>query len=315
MTHPDTPRPSSIRIGTRGSQLARWQSEWVADRLRAAHPGLRIELVEIKTQGDRDRVSPLSAIGGLGLFTKEIQKALLDDRVEVAVHSLKDLPTRGPEGLVLGAVPPREDPADALIAPLYKTLEALPKGARVGTGSQRRKAQLLHSRPDLTVVELRGNVGTRLAQALEGKLDAVVLAAAGLKRLGLDGHVTDRLAPPRFLPAIGQGALGIECRADDVYIRSLLVHLDDAETHAAVAAERRVLFDLEGGCTIPLAAWARRVDGLLRLDAAVFRLDGSDRAFASEDGDPADPEELGRRVAAILRDLGADRILRGGGDL
>ena len=216
-----------IRIGTRGSRLARWQAEWVAGRLRALHPGLHVDLVEIKTQGDRDRNSPLAAIGGLGLFTKEIQRALADSAVEVAVHSLKDLPTRGPAELTLGAVPPREESADALIAPAHRSLDNLPAGARVGTGSLRRRAQLLFLRPDLEVVGVRGNVETRLNKALGGELDGVVLAEAGLRRLGLDGHVTERLGPPEFLPAVGQGALGIECRLDDESTIALLAPMDD----------------------------------------------------------------------------------------
>src|SRR5262245_63277077 len=180
-------------------------------------------------------------MGGLGLFTKEIQRALLDGVVDVAAHSLKDLPARGPEGLTLGAVPRREGLADALVAPRFRTLDALPDGASVGTGSLRRRAQLLHLRPGLNVVGLRGNVETRLNQALGGALDAVVLAEAGLKRLGLDGHVTERLGPPRFLPAVGQGALGIECREDDAETRALLAPLDDPPTRLAVLAERRAL--------------------------------------------------------------------------
>lgn len=300
----------AIRIGTRGSQLARWQAEWVAGRLRALHPGLHVELVEIKTQGDRDRNSPLAAIGGLGLFTKEIQRALVDSAVEVAVHSLKDLPTQGPEGLVLGAVPPREDAADALIAPTHRTLAALPPGATVGTGSLRRRAQLLHARPELRVVGVRGNVETRLNQALDGTLDAVVLAEAGLRRLGLDRHVTERLGPPGFLPAVGQGALGIECRGDDASTLALLAPLDDPGTHRAVRAERRTLAELEGGCMVPLAAWARELDDRLTLSAAVFHPDGLERVFASESGPRDDPDGLGRLVAQALRDQGADRLLR-----
>ena len=305
-------KPTPIRIGTRGSRLARWQAGWVADRLRALHPGLAVELVEIKTQGDRDRDSPLAAIGGLGLFTKEIQRALLDSAVEVAVHSLKDLPTRGPEGLVLGAVPPREDPADALIAPTYKTLDALPAGATVGTGSLRRRAQLLHLRPDLTIVNVRGNVETRLNQALRGTLDAVVLAEAGLRRLDLEGHVTERLGPPRFLPAVGQGALGIECRRDDAETRARLAPLDDPTAHRAVVAERTTLAELEGGCMVPLGAWAgESADGLtLTLTAAVFDTDGRERISATLQGPGDDPETLGRRVAKALRDQGADRLLQ-----
>ena len=306
-----SPTHGTIRIGTRGSHLARWQSEWVADRLRAHHPGLTVELVEIKTQGDRDRNSPLAAIGGSGLFTKEIQRALAEGLVEVAVHSLKDLPTSGPEGLTLGAVPPREDVADALIAPGAKTLDALPDGATVGTGSLRRRAQLLHARPDLKVVGVRGNVETRLNKALLGELDAVVLAEAGLRRLGLDGHVTQRLGPPGFLPAVGQGALGVEYRSDDEATRGLLQVLDDPTTHRAVVAERRVLAELEGGCMIPLAAFARDVDGLLSLDAFVLDPDGRERVAASETGPIDDPDALGRRVAKALRGQGADRLLRG----
>jgi hydroxymethylbilane synthase len=304
------PQPAAIRIGTRGSPLARWQAEWVAERLRALHPGLAVELVEIKTQGDRDRNTPLAAIGGLGLFTKEIQRALLDAKVEVAVHSLKDLPTRGPEELILGAVPPREDAADALIAPVHRTLDALPSGATVGTGSLRRRAQLLHLRPDLNVVSLRGNVETRLNQALQGKLDAVVLAEAGLRRLNLEGKITERLGPPRFLPAVGQGALGIECRRDDEATRAYLAPLDDPATHRAVLAERSALAELEGGCMIPLGAWARATDDGLALDAAVFDPDGRERLFASLSGPPDDPEALGRRVAEVLRAQGAERLLK-----
>ena len=299
-----------LRIGTRGSPLARWQADWVADRLRAAHPGLEVVLVEIKTKGDRDRNSPLAAIGGLGLFTKEIQRALVESAVEVAVHSLKDLPTEGPAGLILGAVPEREDVADALIAPTYRTLGAMPEGATIGTGSLRRRAQLLHLRPDLQIRDLRGNVETRLNRALQGDLDAVILAAAGLRRLGLDGHVTERLGPPRFLPAVGQAALGIECRADDRATRALLDALNDPETHRAVRAERRALAELEGGCMIPMGAWGREVGDRLVLDAAVFDPEGRECLSASLDGPRDDPEDLGRRVAESLRGQGAERLLQ-----
>lgn len=316
MTYPSQPSRRLVRIGTRGSRLARWQADWVADRLRTLHPGLEVILVEIKTLGDRDRTSPLSSIGGLGLFTKEIQRALLDGLVEIAVHSLKDLPTRGPEGLILGAVPPREDPSDALIAPIHRTLEALPHGARIGTGSLRRRGQLLHARHDLTVVDLRGNVETRLAAARDGGLDAVVLAEAGLHRLGLDSHITQRLGPPRFLPAVGQGALGIECRADDAETRVLLAPLDDPATHRAIRAERRLLFQLEGGCSMPLAAWAREASTpgrddapRLWLDAAVFKTDGPGKIAVCLSGPIDAPEELGSRAAEGLRQLGAEDFL------
>jgi hydroxymethylbilane synthase len=318
----------TIRIGTRGSRLARWQAEWVADRLRGSHPGLAVELIEIKTQGDRDRNTPLAAMatGGTGLFTKEIQRAVVDGSVAVAVHSLKDLPTQGPAGLVLAAVPPREDVADALIAPTHRTLDALPPGARVGTSSPRRRAQLLYRRPDLDVMTLRGNVETRLNQALDGRLDAVVLAWAGLHRLGLDRHVTDRLAPPEFLPAVGQGALGIECRHDDADVLALLGALDDPATHRAVRAERAALAELEGGCIIPMAAWARDVGGeiggqdtsesqpelsgpALAIDAIVLDPDGRERVAVSLRGPRDDPDGLGRRAAQVLRDRGAEPLL------
>lgn len=307
MTSPASPR--TIRIGTRGSRLARWQAEWVASTIRERSPGLGVVLVEIKTHGDRDRNSPLAAIGGMGLFTKEIQRALADGEVDVAVHSLKDLPTQGPGGLVLGAVPEREDVADALIAPEHRRLESLPAGAKVGTGSLRRRAQLLHARPDLEVVAVRGNVETRLNMALDGKLDAVVLAWAGLHRLGLHDRATQRLEPPTILPAVGQGALGIECRGDDAPTRSLLALLDDPRTHAAVVAERRALAELEGGCMIPMAAWGRLDEGRLHLDATVFDPEGRSRISASLDGDPDNPDDLGRRVAQALRDQGAVAIL------
>lgn len=303
-------RSGRLRIGTRGSQLARWQSGWVADRLRELHPGLDVELVEIKTQGDRDRNSPLSVIGGTGLFTKEIQRALLDGSVDLAVHSLKDLPTDGPSDLVLGAVPEREDVADALIAPVYKSLAELPLGATVGTGSLRRRAMLLHARPDLKVVGLRGNVDTRLKRASDGTLDAVVLAAAGLRRLGLDQHVTQWLTAPEFLPAVGQGALGIECRAEDTETQGFLAPLNHEPTRQAALAERECLNVLGGGCLIPLGAYARAgTQGVLRLSAAVLDPDGKVRLDAESEGPATEPLALGSRVAALLKDQGADRIL------
>jgi hydroxymethylbilane synthase len=315
---------SAIRIGTRGSHLARWQAEWVADRLRGLHPGLDVELIEIKTQGDRDRNTPLAAMatGGTGLFTKEIQRAVGDGSVDVAVHSLKDLPTQCSAGLILAAVPLREDVADALIAPRHRTLDALPTGARVGTSSPRRRAQLLYRRPDLEIATLRGNVETRLNQALAGRLDAVVLAWAGLKRLGLERHVTHRLEPPEFLPAVGQGALGIECRHGDAAVLALLQALDDPATHRAVRAERAALAELEGGCIIPMAAWARDVEGdesagegqpdgpAMAIDAVVFDPDGRERVAASLRGPRDDPDGLGRRAAQVLRDRGAEPLLK-----
>jgi hydroxymethylbilane synthase len=315
MTSAVASKPKILRIGTRGSRLARWQAEWVAGELHRHHQGLSVEMVEIKTHGDRDRNSALGAIGGTGLFTKEIQQAVLDRSVDIAVHSLKDLPTRGPLELVLAAVPPREAVADALIAPVHRTLGGLPAGARVGTSSLRRRAQLLHLRPDIAVVTLRGNVDTRLSQALDGKLDAVMLAWAGLHRLGLDHHVTERLEPPVFLPAVGQGALAIECRKDDPATRKLLASLDDPATHRAVLAERSVLAELEGGCTLPMGAWARDIsEGAgasqqLALDAVVLDPDGSSCARVAVTGSRADPIALGQQAARLLRTRGADALL------
>jgi hydroxymethylbilane synthase len=309
---------STIRIGTRGSRLARWQADWVAERLRRLNPRLRVELIEIKTHGDRDRNSPLAAIGGVGLFTKEIQRAVRDGSVDVAVHSLKDLPTKGLDELLLAAVPAREDAADALISPEYQTLVGLPQGARVGTGSPRRRAQLLFLRPDLQVTSLRGNVETRLNQALDGRLDAVMLAWAGLHRLGLERHITQRLDPSEFLPAVGQGALGIECRGDDVVTIAVLQPLDDSMTRRAVLAERAALAALEGGCTLPMAAWARDVEGdetdpgvpALAINAAVFDPDGCARVGVALRGPRDEPDSLGRRAAQALCDQGAIPLMK-----
>jgi hydroxymethylbilane synthase len=282
----------------------------VANALRTAHPEVTVELVEIKTEGDRDRNSPLSTIGGTGLFTKEIQRALCDGTVDLAVHSLKDLPTAGPPELVLAAVPPREDVADGLIAPRFQTLDQLPVGATVGTGSLRRRAQLLHARPDLRVENLRGNVETRLRKAIDGERDGVVLAMAGLRRLGLASHVTEQLGPPRWLPAVGQGALGIEARRDDEMVRNLVAILDDAATRAAVTAERALLAALDGGCLVPLGAWGRVSANRLSLDAAVYDVDGRACVRAEAEGSLENPAETGRTVAARLIELGAQALLR-----
>jgi hydroxymethylbilane synthase len=305
-----------LRIGTRGSRLARWQADWVADRLRTYHPGLEVELVAIKTHGDHDRKLPLSALGGSGLFTKEIQQALVSGCIDLAVHSLKDLPTQCPAQLTLAAIPQREDVADALVTRCAESLKTLPMGARVGTGSLRRRAQLLRLRPDLAVMTVRGNVETRLKRALDGTFDAVVLAWAGLHRLGLTAHVTQRLVAPEFLPAVGQGALGIECRGDDVSTRRFLLPLDDPPTRGAVLAERATLAELGGGCMVPIAAWARDLrdeqssSNLLVLDAAVFDSDGRDEIRISVTGPRQDPDQLGRRAARALRDQGADALLQ-----
>lgn len=301
----------TIRIGTRSSPLALWQAEHVRGLLESAHPGAKIELVRISTAGDRDRNSPLAAVGGMGLFTKEIQKALLDEQVDIAVHSLKDLPTATPDALILGAIPPRELEFDSLISPRFRTLAALPQGARIGTSSLRRKAQLLHYRPDLVVEPIRGNVETRLNRASDGDLAGVILAQAGLMRLGLIDHETEALDPPFFLPAVGQGALGIECRVSDTETRKLLEPLDHTETRAAVLAERQLLRLLEGGCMIPLAAWGRCGEpGELRLTGRVFSPEGDRMIEAEATYDSAFPERLGALVAEALLAKGAAELLR-----
>ena len=305
-----------IRVGTRASCLARWQAEWVASSLRGNHPGLEVSLVNIKTHGDQDQTSPLATVGGTGLFTKELQRALLDERVDLAVHSLKDLPTSCPEGLVLAAVPHREDVFDALIAPTYRTLQAMPSGAQVGTSSMRRRAQILYGYPQVHVIPIRGNIETRLNLALDGKLSGVLLAYAGLHRLNLEHNVTERLGPPSFLPAAGQGALGIECRADDTHTLALIQTLDNQEAHQAILAERATLAELEGGCLIPLGAWARQLPDpgpdmyVLALDAAIFDADGRNRLTVSLTGPCADPVSLGRQAARALCAQGARELLQ-----
>jgi hydroxymethylbilane synthase len=301
-----------IRIGTRGSRLALWQAEWVARAITQAHPQVRTELVRIHTLGDRDQATDLTGIAGEGVFVKEIQRALLEGQVDLAVHSMKDMPVGGPEALRIAAIPARESPFDALVAPGVRSLKELPQGARIGTGSPRRRAMLLAARPDLTVTSLRGNVETRLAAARDGRLDAVILAEAGLRRLGLIEHMSARLEPPSFLPAVGQGALGLECRAEDSALVELMRPLDDQATRLAVHAERAILETVGGGCSVPISAWSRLDDGLLRLDAAVFSPDGQtvlresrfDRVSVLSDA-----ERLGKLVAERLLAKGAGDFL------
>lgn len=318
----------AIRLGARGSRLARWQADWVAEQLRAV--GHAIEIIEIRTRGDVQQVGPISAIveetlvegaastGGQGVFTKEIQRALLADEIDFAVHSLKDLPTTPVPGLAVAAVPERAPIADALISHVADSIDSLPQGARVGTGSFRRRAQLLSRRPDLIVKDLRGNVETRLAKLdlpdeEGGEYDAILLAEAGLTRLGLADRITCQLAPPEMLPAPGQGALGIECRADDERTLAVLAPLNDAATHAAVTAERTALARLEGGCLAALGAWGR-IEGQegpsLLLSVVVLSEDGTQRLDAEATGSVDEAEALGTRVADDLLARGAAALLR-----
>jgi len=295
-----------LRIGTRSSPLARWQAEHIAARLRDL--GNEIEIVFITTQGDV-RSGPLGQIGGQGLFTKEIQRALLAEEVDVAVHSLKDLPTEPVEGLTLGAVPERESPGDVLVSAKFQDFISLPMGARIGTGSLRRRTQLLHARPDLVIEDIRGNVDTRLRKLDDGEFDAIVLAEAGLTRLGLAARVTQILPKELMLPAVGQGALGIEIRASDERAQNAVRPLDDAETRAAVTAERALLAELRGGCLAPVGAWARMDGNQLLLDAVVLSHDGKVRLHAQDASHPADAASLGRRVAQSLRQQGSDELI------
>ena len=300
----------TLRIGTRKSPLALWQAHYVRDRLQAAHPGLRVELVGMTTQGDRILDAPLARAGGKGLFLKELEEGLLDGRIDVAVHSMKDVTVELPPGLHIPVICPRETPQDAFVSPRYDALEALPAGARLGTSSLRRQCQLRHAYPDLEIADLRGNVNTRLRKLDEGEYDAIILAAAGLRRLALGGRIRALLPEALCLPAVGQGAVGVECRAGDREVEALLQCLDDPRTHRQVAAERAMNAALGGGCQVPVAGFATG-DDTLRLRGRVGTPAG-DRLLEAEDRGPAaEAEALGRRVAAMLLDQGAGEILQG----
>jgi hydroxymethylbilane synthase len=305
--------PEPLRLGTRGSPLALWQAEEVERRLRALDPRLTIEREILKTPGDRAQDEALFRLGDKGLFTKDVEIALADRRIDVAVHSLKDLPTAVAPGLVVGAVLEREDPRDALVSAGGR-LDALPEAARVGTSSLRRRAQLLALRPDLRIVEVRGNVATRLAKAERGECDAIVLARAGLLRLGLADRAVEVFDPERLLPAVGQGALAVEVRRDDTRVLGLVRHLDHRETRLAVSAERSLLARLEGGCQVPVGALAVLADGDLQLRALVADIDGRRVVRASgaaRVATEAEAQALGERVAEQLVAEGAREVLDG----
>jgi len=286
-----------LRVATRGSELARRQTELVLARL-----AVDTALVIVTTTGDQRTETPIHTLGGTGVFVKEVQEAVLDGRADVAVHSAKDLPSMTAPGLVLAAIPERGDPRDALVG---GALDALPTGARVGTGSVRRRAQLAHRRDDLTFGELRGNIGTRLEKAAQ--FDAIVMAAVALDRLGLASSIAERLDPTVMLPQVGQGAIAVECRADDDETRDALAAIDDAGAHAAVTAERAFLEQLGGGCNLPCAAYATVVDGMLHIDALLASLDGRVALRAHESG--TDPAAVGIAVAAQLLDDHGGRLL------
>lgn len=299
-----------IRIGTRTSELALRQARLVQAALTAQ--GLESELVTYKTVGDKRLDEPLSAIGAKGLFTKELETALLKHKIDLAVHSLKDLPTESPDGLVVAGVLVREDPRDALVVnrrTLAGSLSDLPRGSRVGTSSLRRRAQLLAARPDLEVAELRGNVPTRLMKVDEGRVHAAILAAAGLHRLGAQQHITCYLDAPAWLPAAGQGAIAIQTRADDQRVRALAEAMNDAPTMRAVRAERAFLAALEGGCQVPIGALAMQGDGSALLHGMIADIQGTRVVRGSIALDPDDPELSGIRLANQLRGEGASEIL------
>lgn len=299
-------------FATRPSALARWQTHWVISALETAHPGLVCEEKIITTQGDQILDKPLPEIGGKGLFTQELENELLSGAVHCAVHSLKDLPVENPAGLAIGCIPARGEIRDVLIAKDGHSLVSLPAGASVGTSSLRRAAQILAARPDLSTCSLRGNVDTRLRKALDGQYDAIILAGAGLIRLGLDGHVTEWLPLEVMLPAPGQGALAVQCRADDEITLSLLAALDDATTRAAVTAERQFLLGLGGGCAVPVAAYGQcsvNSDQLsVSLTGLVTSPDGTMMVRVSGHG--VDPVELGSVLAQRAIQQGANNILQ-----
>lgn len=296
-----------IRIGTRGSKLARWQAEWVASELAKHH--VETELVFLKTLGDV-KSGPIGNVGTQGVFTKEIQRALLDNQVDLAVHSLKDLPTDETDGLHLSTVPPRESCGDVLIANDVNTLDELPTGAVVGTGSARRRAQLLAHRPDLEVHDLRGNVDTRLRKLREdNSINAIILAEAGLRRLGLEHHISQVIPKTIMLPAVGQGALGLETREDDQTTREAIGTLHDQATFQSILAERALLRTLRGGCIAPIGAWARLEGDELTLDAIVLNADGTQKVTATASALAEQCEELGIRTANELLAQGAAELL------
>ncbi len=300
---------SKLHIATRKSPLALWQANYVRDALLARNPGLDIELLTMTTQGDKILDTPLAKVGGKGLFVKELETGMLEGRADLAVHSMKDVPVEFPDGLGLAAILPREDPRDALISNNYSCIDELPKGARVGTSSLRRQCQLNARRPDLKILDLRGNVNTRLKKLDDGDYDAILLAAAGVKRMGWEERITELLAPEQFLPAIGQGAIGIEIRADDDRVRTLVGELNDRQTAVRVTAERALNEALQGGCQVPIAGYSEISHGVILLRALVGRPDGSELVQGVISGKPEDAAELGRVLAEDMLSRGAREIL------
>lgn len=305
-----------LTIGSRGSKLALWQAEWVKARLGERHPRTQVSIEIIKTSGDVLKDAPLTLIGGKGVFTKELEEALLDGRIDLAVHSLKDLPTVLPYRLVIAAIPKREDTRDALVLRAGLVIEQpsiknLPERSIVGTSSLRRLSQLKHLRPDLVIKELRGNVDTRLRKLDEGQYDAIILATAGLRRLGLEKRISAPIEIEEMLPAVGQGALAVETRSDDEETLSLLAALEDQQTRAACMAERALLRELGGGCQLPIAAHAVVFEDSLQLDGLVADPSGETIIRDSLEGAASSAEQLGSELAVRLRERGAESLLSG----
>jgi len=299
----------NVVIGTRGSMLALWQAEWIKSLIMELNPSLTVELMKIKTTGDKIQDVPLAQVGGKGLFVKEIEEAMMRGEIDLAVHSMKDVPTVLPEELHITCITKREDPRDALISNKYDSLESLPEGATLGTSSLRRSCQIKALRPDINIVSLRGNFDTRIRKLDEGQFDAIILAAAGANRLGLTGRVKQYIGAEVSLPAIAQGAVGIECRKDDDFINSLLAPLSHEESAICVTAERAALLKLEGGCQVPIAAHAVLEGGRLLMKGLVGSVDGSVIIRAEKAGDPKDAYDIGIALAEDLLSQGADKIL------
>jgi len=306
---------NKVVIGTQASKLALWQAEWVKSELERMNPGLQVELNKIKTTGDKILDVPLAMVGGKGLFVKEIEEAMLRGEADLAVHSMKDVPTEFPEGLELAAICKREDPRDAFMTKIQNSkfkiqhFKDLPQGASVGTSSLRRSCQLLSLRPDIRIMQLRGNLETRLRKLDEGQFDAIILAVAGVKRLGWSDRITEVLAPDISLPAIGQGAIGIECRIDDDFIHKLIAPLNHEESSICVRAERALLKRLEGGCQVPIAAYAIISEGKLIIDSLVGSISGDRIIRDHAEGRPEDAEKIGKTLGESLLSKGADKIL------
>ena len=300
----------TLKIATRQSPLALWQAEYIRARLQELHPDLTVELVKFVTQGDKILDTPLAKIGGKGLFVKELEAALLDGRADLAVHSMKDVPMALPEGLTLAVICEREDPLDAFVSNQFEKFADLPQAAKVGTSSLRRKSQILKQRPDLQIIDLRGNVGTRLGKLDDGQYDAIILASAGLKRLGLSERIRHCLTPDISLPAVGQGALGLECRAADNEVLALIQPLLHEETDVCVRAERAFNAYLEGGCQVPIAGYATLQNGQIHIEGRVGSADGQTLLRAELTDEASNAQQLGENLARNLLDQGAGELLK-----